>query len=72
MCELRVGPGAEFRTGFDGADGTGISWINKLFTFLIECKEKQTEVYEEKNIRNKRWKEKTCACLMGGQDCSVK
>ena len=39
MCELRVGPGAEFRTGFDGADGTGISWINKLFTFLIECRE---------------------------------
>ena len=57
MCELRVGPGAEFRTGFDGADGTGISWINKLFTFLIECKGSKLKCMK-KNIRKKRWKEK--------------
>ena len=48
MCELRVGPGAEFRTGFDGADGTGISWINKLFTFLIECKESKLKCMKKK------------------------
>ena len=39
MCELRVGPSAEFSTALDRAEGRGISCVNNFVTFLIECLE---------------------------------